>query len=50
MPIVSNKDDSKEITEHVVTGVIYDEEMFACQAAFYDDRPYATGTLGYVCR
>jgi len=39
MPIISTKDDSKEITEHVATGVIHDEEMFACQEEFYETGP-----------
>ena len=36
MPIKSNIDSSNELTEHVATGVVTDEEMFACQNKFYE--------------
>ena len=36
MPIKSNIDSSNDLTEHVATGVITDEEMFACQNKFYE--------------
>ena len=35
MPIQTTRDEMNTLTEHVVTGVLADEEMFACQEEFY---------------
>jgi hypothetical protein len=39
MPIKTTRDRSNELTEHVVSGLIIDDEMFACQKEFYEGGP-----------
>ena len=39
MPIETTRDDLNDLTEHVVSDRVTDEEMFACQAAFYTSNP-----------
>ena len=39
MPIKTKKDLSENLTEHIVTGVITDKEMFDCEKEFYSDSP-----------
>ncbi len=39
MPIKTTRDRSNELTEHVVSGVVVDDEMFACQKEFYEGGP-----------
>ena len=39
MPIQTIKNLSEELTEHIATGVISDQEMFDCENEFYSGNP-----------
>ena len=39
MPITTRRRDSEELTEHVVTGLVTDGDMIACERAFYEGDP-----------
>ena len=39
MPIKTKKSLSDDLTEHIVTGVVTDKEMFDCESEFYDNGP-----------
>ena len=39
MPIKTTRDETNSLTEHLVTQVVTDEEMFACQEEFYQIGP-----------
>lgn len=39
MPINTMRDSSNELIEHIVTGIVTDEEMFACQTEFFKKDP-----------
>jgi len=39
VPIKSTTGSPNELTEHVATDIVTDEEMFACQTAFFESNP-----------
>ena len=39
MPITTKKSIKEDLTEHVVTGEVFDKEMFECEKQFYDSGP-----------
>jgi hypothetical protein len=39
MPITTRKSISEELTEHIVTGVVTDDEFFDCETDFYRSGP-----------